>query len=45
MSNNSNCQNVQIEIMNASINLLLIIRSIVTRDIRLCLNIGNIREN
>lgn len=44
MSNNSNCQNVQIEMMNA-LNLLLIIRSIVTRDIRLCLNIGNIREN
>lgn len=44
MSNNSNCQNVQIEMMNA-LNLLLIIRSIVTRDIRLCLNIRNIREN
>lgn len=44
MSNNSNCQNVQIEMMNA-LNLLLVIQSIVTRDIRLCLNIGNIREN
>jgi len=37
MSNNSNCQNVQIEMMNA-LNLLLVIRSIVTRDIRLCLD-------